>query len=373
MSVYKRKGETQYSYDFWVGGRRFTGGTGQASRREAEKVEREAKDRAKAEVAAEKSAAGAPLTFAAACMRYWEEVGRHHANRETTMEDILRVSRFLGDKKRLDEISDDDVAMAVTWRRGMTARGKASTVSAATVNRSVIDVMQKVLTRARKVWRIPLPREPIWSQHRLKEPRERVREVRGGEAAAIEEALRDDYLPVMRFALASGLRLSECLLRKDQVDLIGGYVHTTGKGGRPIDKPISSEMRAILMGAMANPTDVVFTYEVKRTRDGRKRGERLPITASGLKTQWRRARARGLPADLRFHDLRHDFATRLLRATGNLKTVQRALGHADISTTTRYAHVDDADVLEAMERVAKSREKSRGCSPDARNIRKIKE
>jgi integrase len=60
----------------------------------------------------------------------------------------------------------------------------------------------------------------------------------------------------------------------------------------------------------------------------------------------------------RFHDFRHDFATKLLRATGNLKLVQRALNHADIGTTVRYAHVLDHEVAEAMEQVAKSRNRS---------------
>jgi site-specific recombinase XerD len=50
---------------------------------------------------------------------------------------------------------------------------------------------------------------------------------------------------------------------------------------------------------------------------------------------------------------------RRLRETGNLKLVQRALNHADIATTTRYAHVLDAEVAEAMEAVTKSRKKSR--------------
>ena len=41
--------------------------------------------------------------------------------------------------------------------------------------------------------------------------------------------------------------------------------------------------------------------------------------------------------DFRFHDIRHDVGTKLLRATGNLKLVQKALGHANLKTTARYA------------------------------------
>ncbi len=64
----------------------------------------------------------------------------------------------------------------------------------------------------------------------------------------------------------------------------------------------------------------------------------------------------------RFHDFRHDLGTKLLRKTGNLKLVQKALNHADIKTTTRYAHVLDDEVATALadvQRDQKSRDKSR--------------
>jgi integrase len=64
--------------------------------------------------------------------------------------------------------------------------------------------------------------------------------------------------------------------------------------------------------------------------------------------------------DFRFHDYRHDFGTKLLRDSGNLKLVQKAMNHRDIKSTLRYAHVLDEDVASAVEAVAKSREKSRG-------------
>jgi integrase len=59
--------------------------------------------------------------------------------------------------------------------------------------------------------------------------------------------------------------------------------------------------------------------------------------------------------DFRFHDIRHDVGTKLLRATGNLKLVQRALNHSDVQTTTRYAHVLDEEVGAALDLIAKSR------------------
>ncbi|MBX3531940.1 MAG: tyrosine-type recombinase/integrase [Rhizobiaceae bacterium] len=103
----------------------------------------------------------------------------------------------------------------------------------------------------------------------------------------------------------------------------------------------------------------VFTYQAKRTRkyDGgnqyigttRERGKRYPLTYRGVKSQSKRIRRASGVVDFRFHDIRHDVGTRLLRKTGNLKTVQKALNHADLKSAARYAHVLDEEVAADME------------------------
>jgi integrase len=88
------------------------------------------------------------------------------------------------------------------------------------------------------------------------------------------------------------------------------------------------------------------------------RGERYPITYSGLDTAWKRfgPRKAGIE-DFRLHDLRHTAATRLLKGgKANMKVVQRLMRHEDIATTAKYAHAYDEDVLEAMEAETKSRQ-----------------
>jgi integrase len=103
----------------------------------------------------------------------------------------------------------------------------------------------------------------------------------------------------------------------------------------------------------------VFTYVAVRTRGERVRGARYPITYSGLKTVWKRLRAAAKVVGFRFHDKRHDLATKLLRKTGNLKLVQKALNHRNIKTTLKYAHVLDDEVAAGLQQVQKSRKKSR--------------
>ena len=55
----------------------------------------------------------------------------------------------------------------------------------------------------------------------------------------------------------------------------------------------------------------------------------------------------------------HDLGTKLLRETGNVKLVQKAMNHVDIKSTLRYVHVLDDEVAAATEALAKSRKKSR--------------
>jgi integrase len=201
--------------------------------------------------------------------------------------------------------------------------------------------------------------EPKWRDHWLKEPPERVREFVGDERERLEAETRDDYLPFFRFAHATGLRLRECLLRWPEVDWNARQIRKTGKGGRMVTRPITSEIREILWPLRGHHPDYVFTFIAQRDYDGRIKGERHPLTYNGVKSHWRYLRKRAGVTGFRFHDFRHDFGTKLLRATGNLKLVQRALGHANLKTTSRYAHVLDDEVAEAMERVAESRKKSR--------------
>lgn len=355
MSVYKRPDSPYYHYDFQWRHSRFHGSTRETDRRKAEAFERTEKERVKRQAALRVEPA-ASMSFDIAADRYWMEVGQH--SKETDLEvNIARLVEWIGANTPLAEIHDDLLAHLVARRRGEPRRAnpKFGLVSAATVNRTVTQLLRRILTRARKKWRIALPAEPDWAGHILKEPAERTRELRFDEEAAIETAERADYRPARLFAQATGLRRREVVsLTWSQVDWAAGIIRVIQKGDKPHVIPITPEVTDILWPLRGHHETHVFTFMAKRTRTCAKsgnryeRGTRYPISYQGWGTTFARTRRKAGVADFRIHDLRHTGATRTLRASKNLRAVKEMLGHADIKTTMRYAHVLVDDVAEAM-------------------------
>jgi integrase len=362
MSVFRDRRSPFWRFDFQFRGHRFFGSTKAKTKRQAEAVERTERERAKQHIEQAQTAATS-MRLDDVIGRYWHEVGQHHAGADNTWRQLNLLVDHFGKDKLLTEITDADVTKLVAWRRGHKVRApicnaltNSRLISPFTVN-DLTEQLKKLFTRA-KLWDVRFRHEPQWRKHRLDEPAERVRELVGDEGERLQAATRDDYAPFPAFARASGLRLRECLLQWSEVDWQKRQIRKPGKGGKPVSVPITPTIRDILWPLRGHHPAHVFTYVAERTRDGRIKGRRYPLTLSGVKTAWRRLRKAAGVTGFRFHDFRHDFATKLLRETGNLKLVQQALNHADMKTTSRYAHVLDSEVADAMERVTKSPNKS---------------
>lgn len=365
MSIYKSPDSPYYRYDFVIEHHRFHGSTRRETRREAEAVEREHKERARERVK-ELQQAETSLQIDHVAGRYWQEIGQYHAGADNTERDLARIVERMGKTKLLSEITDADVAALVAWRRGHRVvrsrkqrKEDAALIANATVNRSTTEVLKKLFTYATASG-VRFRRPPKWARHMLPEPPERIRELHEDEGERIDAATRADFEPFFAFARATGLRLRECVtLRWAEVNWTTRQIIKIGKGGKHVMTPITTPVREILWPLRGHHPEFVFTYVAERTRGKHIKGERYPLTLSGTKTRWRRTRKAAGVTGFRFHDFRHDFASKLLRETGNLKLVQRALNHADLKTTARYAHVLDDEVAAALERHQKSRTKSR--------------
>ena len=149
-------------------------------------------------------------------------------------------------------------------------------------------------------------------------------------------ALRDRAL--MELAYSSGLRLAEMVgLDIGDLYLTDRTVRVRGKGGKtrilPVGRPALAALSAWLAaraGLVKGAAQAVFIG-----RNGRRMGAR----AVQLRVAYW-ARRQGLGIHVHPHLFRHSFATHLLESSRDLRGVQELLGHADISTTQVYTHLD---------------------------------
>ena len=154
-------------------------------------------------------------------------------------------------------------------------------------------------------------------------------EPRGARDAAMLEVL-----------YATGLRASElCGLRLSDLRLDAGYLRCVGKGSKERVVPLGAEASLALQTYLGSGREALLAGKRTETvfvgRAGR------PLSRQGfwklIKAHGRRA---GIRASLSPHVIRHSFATHLLENGADLRVVQMLLGHADISTTQIYTHVN---------------------------------
>lgn len=164
-------------------------------------------------------------------------------------------------------------------------------------------------------------------------------------AATDPLAVRDKA--ILELLYSSGLRLSELTgLAEDDVNFRDATVRVTGKGSKTRIVPVGSHALAALKiwlparGKLARPgAKALFVGQ-----DGSALGPRA--VQSRLK-QW--ALKLGLADKVHPHALRHSFASHLLQSSGDLRAVQELLGHASISTTQVYTHLDFQHLAKAYD------------------------
>ena len=169
---------------------------------------------------------------------------------------------------------------------------------------------------------------------------------------------------ILELFYASGLRLSElCGLDVDDLNLSAKMVRVLGKGGKerilPFNNSTAKAVRAYLkdrealIEQQAGRADRAGRTGTKPARPARPvsplfvnfRGGRLTVrSVDRLVRRW--AAASEAPGGISPHALRHSFATHLLQRGADLRAIQELLGHARLSTTQRYTHVNAAQLVE---------------------------
>lgn len=151
-------------------------------------------------------------------------------------------------------------------------------------------------------------------------------------------------LCLLRLMADAGFRVSEAIsLKVDHVNLDTGRLFVrSGKGGKDRVLWLSDDdLKLLEQWQKDRPTGSPFLFPTLK-------GDRHVYDVYMRQVVKRLARKAGLTKNIHPHSLRHTFATDLYRETKNLRLVQKALGHSDISTTMIYTHLVDDELEEAL-------------------------
>jgi len=201
-----------------------------------------------------------------------------------------------------------------------------------------------------------LERNPAKGLPSPRVPRSLPRALTLTDTESLLETEDEGHLPDRERALfellyATGLRVSEvAALDLEDVDLSARMLRAQGKGRKerivPFGETAEDALRAWLP----------VRRELRLSASGgdeplfvNARGGRL-TTRSMARVLKRRLRAAGLPAQISPHALRHTFATHLLQSGADLCSIQELLGHASLSTTQKYTHLDAARLRDVYRR-----------------------
>lgn len=155
---------------------------------------------------------------------------------------------------------------------------------------------------------------------------------------------------MLELLYATGLRVSELVsLRLNDVNLETRVLVARGKGNKERIVPVGAPAAEAVKAYLAISRERLLRGRRSKDLFVTPRGGRM--TRQGFaKILDRHARAAGIRRRISPHKLRHSFATHLLEGGADLRAVQAMLGHADVSTTQIYTHVDRSHVKRLYDR-----------------------
>lgn len=371
-----------WQYEFQIGGIRERGSTGFEDARGAEDfvgarrtqlAASSNKDKLSPVTAAllvgHQNVTGKPeISFSEALATYIEDKGISGREAAGSLYSAKQLLRVIGDKS-FHELTHTDF-FNFRHKRAKEISRFGRPIAPTTINRDIA-FARSVFPHIRdKGFRSPdeLPVWPRLFDNHAEKAHARSRELKPNEEAALWEAIAElapDLAPVVEFALLCGQRRAAVItLERSQIDWVNMeftiLLKTKGAKKRPHTVPLTDRMVEIVRAQpVVQGTDRVFTYACRqrraahtdkrgRVRPERVEGRRYPFSLDGWQKDWRLVLAKAGIKDFVFHDLRHTSATRLVRATGNMRVTQQLLGHENIKTTQRYAHADLDDVRNAL-------------------------
>jgi integrase/recombinase XerD len=251
-----------------------------------------------------------------------------------------RACRATFESRHLDEIDRRLLGEFVSKR-------KSGGASDTTIRRDLAFVSSMCAMDARWGW---LDTNPVtsFSKRTLKEARPRTRFLTHAEYDALLDNAADHVRPAITLAVETGLRKEELFsLTVSATDLSRREIRLDQtKSGVPRSVPLTDAAIAIiraLLGQQGRPkTPYLFAKDD---------GTRYADMKKGFNAACRRANIAGI----RWHDLRHTFASWFVQSGGDLYHLSRILGHSTVQMTTRYSHLRTGDLHAELRRVAQIR------------------
>ena len=262
------------------------------------------------------------------CETYWNDRGKDRASSATILGQLAALRRHIGKDRKLSTITNETILDYRAARRGDR---QPKPLNQQTVNRE-ITLLRAAMNHVASLYEVAVPRLK-WKMLFFDEPSPRSRYLTFEEWAVLLEAAHQSVKPILICAVTTGLRKSNILkLDWSQVNLSARRITLKVKG----DKNHQPRITALLFAALS-------------TIPHRKGGV---FDATNFEKRWDKAVSDSGLADLRFHDLRHTFASWARQSGADIADVKEALGHSDISMTMRYAHIKPDAEDTAFDRVS---------------------
>jgi integrase len=246
-------------------------------------------------------------------------------------------------KMKLREIKSGDVQRYMDQRR-LVKRKNGKRLRAATIRNEVHTLSA--------IFREAIRRDLVQSNpcSRVKKPKEDntiVRYLTPDEEERLFKALSEQRKPIVIVALHTGMRKGEILnlewtdIDFDQRLILVKNTKSDRKRYIPMNDVVFETLKAL-------PVDPESKYVFVNPKTGDVYGD--------IKKSWATTMRRAKIEKFRFHDLRHTFASRLVQAGIPIIVVMELLGHRDLTTTMRYAHLAPTDMRQAVEALVPKKE-----------------
>lgn len=262
---------------------------------------------------------------------------------------IKKLKGFLG-RRRLGEIT--------TWLIEKYKAQRKDEVASATINRD-LSVLSSMLSRAIEWGRLidhPMKGGRV-KKFREESLKERI--LSEEEEGTLISVCSGWFKDMVIVALDTGMRLSELMnLKWEEVDFNRGEVAVRNtKSGKDRRIPLTERVMSVLKERRENNGTIEYVFP-------RAKGKQPWRVRSAFVRACEKASIKGL----RFHDLRHTCATRLVTGGVDLATVQKFIGHQDVRMTLRYSHPSS----EEMKKAVRVLEEKAGSSQQMDTIEKMR-